>query len=134
MKIQVFCSWLWIETHVKKNGFRYITNRKSIFAGENTSVRRTLHTLRTLIRKYKKQIGGVDDVCVISGGLQQYLIKKDYNMRRVEESVDTNNDRRTSITFSDLPVSKTYHKSFHLITKFVFNHKSLVCEKLLNDF
>lgn len=94
----------------------------------------TLHTLRTLIRKYKEQIGGVDDVCVISGGLQQYLIKKDYNMRRVEESVDTNNDRRTSITFSDLPVSKTYHKSFHLITKFVFNYKSLVCEKLLNDF
>ncbi|XP_022317177.2 F-box only protein 4-like isoform X1 [Crassostrea virginica] len=65
----------------------------------------TLHTLRTLIRKYKEQIGGVDDVCVISGGLQQYLIKKDYNMRRVEESVDTNNDRRTSITFSDLPVN-----------------------------
>jgi HJR/Mrr/RecB family endonuclease len=57
-----------------------------------------LYTFKTLIKKYKKQMGDNSDVCIVSGGLQQYLNKQ---RKSGSEEVQAKN----GVTFNDLPVS-----------------------------
>lgn len=57
-----------------------------------------LYTLKTLIKKYKKQMGDTDDFCVVSGGLQQFINKQEKKM-----SVGDQNKRGLNV--NDLPVS-----------------------------
>lgn len=60
-----------------------------------------LYTFKTLIKKYKKQMGDTNDVCIVSGGLQQYLNKQ---KKSGAEEIKAKN----GLTFNDLPVS--YHE------------------------
>ena len=55
---------------------------------------------KTLIKRYKKQMGDTKDISIVTGGLQQYLNKK--ALKKTEKTDDTHQE---DSLFHSLPVS-----------------------------